>query len=248
MPSVFRCSGITSIHYLTLRNLWKTASSLGTHFLPGQRRPFHFLELSTGVYAFDHGVGVPHHLKSIDQIAAEAGYNTAFIGEAIGFITPFFGYGRNTQYSKNLMELSPWPGDTKRLSVFMKETGAESHESKGIWNQLRNYLLRTSNSELRRILATISRTLRFIQFYTTSNLANYRFKTRLHERFMVEIEEFFRGIFAPPQFVWIHSMITHEPYLPPANTVLGEPNKLSELQGTNEPCERMHRGAEITVH
>ena len=189
-------------------------------FATGPETPFSFPGIIAGAYASSCGVGISEHLKTIDQVTAESGYHTAFLGEAQGFLTPFFGYGRHISYSRNLLELSPAPADKKLEGVFMKK--AEPKGAKGRWNPLLNYVRRKSNSKLGGILATTSRTLKFIQLYTMSNPANYRFKTRLHERFMVELEEFFRRIFTPPQFVWIHSMVTHEPYLPYVNTRFSE--------------------------
>jgi arylsulfatase A-like enzyme len=204
----------------TLKRLMGEGVVFKNTFSTGPVTPISFPGIIAGVYAYDFGTRLSEHVKTIDQIAAEAGYNTAFIGEAQCFLSPFFGYGRNIHYSRDLLQFSTFGPDRNFTDVLMKKEALR--DPKGMWGKLQNRVSLQSGM-LSRIFYAATLIPTFLMEYTKSdNPASHRSKARLHNKFVAEIEEFVDGNFARPQFLWVHSMINHLPYLPAAGTRFSE--------------------------
>lgn len=184
-------------------------------FSVGPSTVFSFPAIIGGIFPYHFGFRFPRGVETIDTVLKEHGYNTALINEANALLTPFFGYGKNIDYQNHFLSLSHAAVDRRLEDTFLK--GRDEQKAKQHLKQ--RYLINKlyQNLDIKWIRA-IGRYLfglgRFIKLYLTRNTENFDERMKLHNEFRHEILSFIAERFCSPQFLWIHSMSNHLPYLP----------------------------------
>ena len=91
-------------------------------FSIGPVTKFSFPGIIAGIYPYHFGVGIDSHIETIGSVLKNNGYNTAFINESMGFLTPFFGYCKSLDYHNHFLHLSDCDVDKKftdRIRLFI---------------------------------------------------------------------------------------------------------------------------------
>ena len=187
------------------KKLKKTGIYFNNAFSIGPMTPFSFPGIIGSIYPYSYGIGISENIETIDSILKKQGYNTAFINEAQGFLTSFFGYCKDFDYYKDFLEYSYDKIDRN----FLKDNLSQSKNQSG--SRERRFLIKIHN-----ILGDEPK--KFINFLTTylsNNYDKYKNRKLLHEYFCTGILDFLTNKFKSPQFLWIHTIVNHLPYLPP---------------------------------
>ena len=86
------------------KKLKKTGIYFNNAFSIGPMTPYSFPGIIGSIYPYRFGIGISEGIETIDSILKKNEYNTAFINEAQGFLTRFFGYCKDLDYSKDFLE------------------------------------------------------------------------------------------------------------------------------------------------
>lgn len=184
-------------------------------FSVGPSTVFSFPAIISGIFPYHFGFRFPRGVETIDTVLKEHGYNTALINEANALLTPFFGYGKNIDYQNHFLNLSHVAIQRKLESMFLTGVGEQKAKQHLKQRHLINKLDKNLDIEWIRAIGRYLFSLgRFIKFYLTRNTENFDERMKLHNEFRHEILSFIAERFCSPQFLWIHSMSNHLPYLP----------------------------------
>ncbi|WP_048150738.1 sulfatase-like hydrolase/transferase [Palaeococcus ferrophilus] len=190
-------------------------------FSVGPNTFFAFPAIIGGVYPYHFGVGLPPQVPTMYSLLKRFGYNTALINESNALLTPYYGYGRGLDYQEHFLKLSPEKNDRNRTDVFLLK-----QKKKG--NTLQKQDITFKRSKLRKynLVYKLSKNLysmyRFFNLRFFDTTQRYTERRKLHQAFKAQIEEFITSKFKPPQFLWIHTIVNHLPYLPPNTDVFSE--------------------------
>jgi len=187
-------------------------------FSVGPGTVFSFPAIIGSIYPYHFGIGMEKGVKTIDIMLKGEGYNTAFINEANAFLSPFFGYGEGTDYQELFLSLSHSTWDRKSEGILLKTERRK--RDKG------DYLLKIykklPNNKLGNVIAHICRSCyrvyRFLDLSLSHHFETLQEREKLYNEFRGEITRFINYDFKSPQFLWIHTIINHLPYLPPEDT------------------------------
>ncbi len=198
-----------------LRGLVSRGVSFENAFSVGASTHFGFPGLIAGVYPYHFGIGLDKRVRSLPDVLKDEGYSTAFINEMNVLITPYFGYGLNLDYQQHFFSLPD-----SRDGTEMRDTLLEARQARaGLHTRMLDLL--------RRIYYSLS--IRWVRDFGVTCVNLYRFlslrfkegghtvagRRKLHGEFLNEILGFISERFGAQQFLWIHTVINHLPYLPP---------------------------------
>jgi len=186
---------------------------------------FAFPGIIAGVYPYHFGIGIDRNTKAIDELLKECGYNTAFINELNPLLTPYFGYGMNADYQKYILNLSQNEGRRRLEDTLLR--GGDAEKAKRalrqpyILNLLKRPYQKIDKSDIEWIRNFVKycwsayRFLRLFRLYLKKEAITFERRRKLYREFRNEVLDFINGHFQSPQFLWIHTVINHVPYLPP---------------------------------
>jgi arylsulfatase A-like enzyme len=198
-----------------LSQLKQHGASFENAFSIGPTTVFSFPGIVASVYPYYSGTKISQNIPTIDSMLKAAGYNTAFINESNALLTPFFGYGRNLDFQEHFLSLSHAAVDRELQDTFLEgrapRTSVRLELMKDLYRKLPGQRVR----RLARQLYGLTRLLRLRLRGSTESLRERRI---LHNAFRDGIAQFIDQDFKEPQFLWIHIMINHLPYLPPEAT------------------------------
>lgn len=211
-----------------LKKVTDNAVTFTNAFSVGPATVFSLPAIIGSIYPYHFGIGIERGIETISLALKREGYNTAFINEANAFLTPFFGYGEGIDYQELFLSLSHSTWDRKSEDTLLKRE--ETKKDK------KNYLLRMYGKLLKYKLGTIlADILRgcyqvycFLNLSLSRHFQNLQEREKLYDRFRGEITRFINYDFKSPQFLWIHTIINHLPYLPPEGTRF-TPNTVNRL-------------------
>lgn len=215
-----------------LKKLKENGVFFNNAFSVGPITTFAFPSILGSIYPYGYGIKIDKNIKTIDYILNKIGYNTAFINEAQAFLTPYYGYGRYNNYSKYFLNFSHKKIDRERSNIFLK--------GKNISNMKKNKLSLSSHlqdnirshfrerAQINIIYHIIYNSIKFLYFYLFKKFETYEERKSLHNLFINEIKNFINKKFKQPQFLWIHTIVNHLPYLPP-NTLKFSEKKINYL-------------------
>ena len=189
-------------------------------FSVGPATIYSFPGIIGSVYPYYFGVGINKNVDTIDSVLKNAGYNTAFINECNGFLTPFFGYCKNIDYQNHFLDLSHSKVDRKFGDVFLMKN--KSEKTRDPWQleyRLRKIFLRIVSAQF---IIKIARYLFNFFHFLRKNLTNkgqdFEHRTRLYNEFINDILSFISTRLGQPQYLWVHTIINHSPYFPLEST------------------------------
>jgi hypothetical protein len=151
------------------------------------------------------------------------------INESNALLSPFFGYGRNVDYQKHFLELSTDKHDRKFGHTLTKTDAAMKKDP---WKMQRLRVIAGNRIKLKllKIIGNYGLNLyRFIQSYILPNTINFNDRRRLYEAFKDDILSFINNEFISPQFMWIHTIVNHLPYLPPDDSSVFDIKEINYL-------------------
>jgi arylsulfatase A-like enzyme len=204
-----------------LRALRSQSASFENAFSTGPLTFFSFPGIVASVYSYHLGVGLHEGVKGIDELLRDHGFNASTIIEKNGFLGPFFGYALNAQY--HVCVLSPRQVTKVRQSesASLKRRG-KAKARHDIW---RHYPMAAVVQRLRPLWRGKKRTIaigkyflsavQFSKLQLTRKTASVEEDHETHRRFRDTVLDFIDSRFESPQFLWIHTMVNHAPYLPP---------------------------------
>lgn len=183
-------------------------------FSIGPTTHFAFPGIIAGVYPYHFGIGLDKNVTPIYDVLKGYGYNTALINDCNVLITPYFGYALNLDYQKHIFNLpSEERGAKLEDTLFGKQVKNIQPRMK-LLNVLRNLHSRLNIGWLQDLGVYCVNAYRFLKLRSTECLTLQRRRT-VYRDFLNEVLEFIGGRFSSPQFLWIHTVINHIPYLPP---------------------------------
>jgi len=204
-----------------LKTLRSQSASFENAFSIGPLTFFSFPGIVASVYPYHFGIRLDRSVKGIDEILASHGFNTATIIEKNAFLTPFFGYARRAQYHVCVLSPSQAMKHKQAQSARRKTRGTPKARA-DTW---RTYPLEGLVQRLRPLWRDKKRTIAIgrlllaaLQFYKlrlTRKTVRIKEHRETHRRFRDTLSEFIDSRFESPQFLWIHTMVNHAPYLPP---------------------------------
>lgn len=199
-------------------------------FSIGPSTCFSFPGIVGSVYPYHFGIGIDKNIKAIDDILKDYGYNTALINESNALLTPFFGYGKNIDYQKHFLNLSHADVDRRLRDTFLK--GRDNKIAKDHMKQTRiikRFYKKLNNKWIKNYGRYLFNVHKFLKLYLTDNTENFQERKRLYWGFKNEILEFIDKRFERPQFLWIHTIVNHLPYLPLENNDKFDVNEINYL-------------------
>jgi arylsulfatase A-like enzyme len=199
-----------------LKRLTAESVSFENAFSIGPSTFFAFPGIIGSVYPYSLGIGIDPNVKSIDEALKEQGYRTAQINECNALITPFFGYGRQTDYQKHFLNLSHADVDRKLVGTFLRAGGERQAKKALRWSYLLKRVYRRVDQTWVGALGRHgSHIARFVRLYLMTNTESFRERHKLYSEFRGEVLDFIGRQFESPQFLFIHSIVNHLPYFPP---------------------------------
>lgn len=206
-----------------LKVLKSQSISFENAFSSGPTTNFAFPGIIAGVYPYHFGIGIDKNVKAIDEILKTHGYNTAMINHANLLLTPYFGYGLHMDYLKHITNLPE--GEIRRKIEDTLLCGEQQEEATlPLWQlyspRLLNIIMKLQflwkrNRWMRSFGTYCLNAHRFLKLYYWRREGITLNKHReLYNSFRDEIFDFVNGRFSRPQFLWIHTVINHLPYLP----------------------------------
>jgi arylsulfatase A-like enzyme len=226
-----------------LARLKETGVSFENAFSVGANTAFAFPGILAGVYPYYFGTMISKNIRTIDSVLKDYIYNTAFINESNALLTPFFGYGRGLDFQEHFLSLSHAAIDRKRQDSFLKGTAPRMSLRRQFMRKLYGKL---PGQQIRSLAKQLYQFTKLSSLLLRANSESLRERRILHNTFRDRIVRFINQEFREPQFLWIHTIINHLPYLPPE-----ESNKFTErevnylnyrgLSGLLNPriCERL---------
>jgi len=202
-----------------LKRLRAESVSFDNAFSIGPSTFFAFPGIIASVYPHSFGIGIDNHVRSIDEVLKECGYRTAQINECNALLTPFYGYGRGTDYQQHFLNLSHVDADRKLVGTFMRRTGgADATRAQRQEYLMRRLYRKVDRTWIGKFGRDLSHLGKFLRLYLTSNTESFKERSELHRRFREELLEFISDRFQRPQFLFIHSIANHLPYFPPEDS------------------------------
>lgn len=212
-----------------LKELKNKCVSFENAFSVGASTTFSFPGIIGGVYPYHFGVGIDRHIKSIDEILRSYGYNTAIINESNAFLTPFFGYGKNVDWQNHFLNISHSKIDKRLEDTFMvavkggtKSINDNVLKRRDIFHRIYHTL---DNDRIKKWGKYYVGVYKFLKLCLIDNADNFQERNKLYYEFRNEVSEFVTGRFERPQFLWVHTIVNHLPYLP-----LEDCSKFSETE------------------
>ena len=193
---------------------------------------FSFPGIIGGVYPYHFGVGINKNIKAIDDILKDYGYNTAVINESNALLTPFFGYGKNIDYQKHFLNLSHADVDRRLGDTFLKgkdDKIVKNHLKQAQARIIKKFYKRLNNKWIKNYGKYIFNIFKFLKLYLIDNTENFKERKKLYDAFRNEILDFINERFERPQFLWIHTIINHQPYFPPEDSDKFNVNEINYL-------------------
>jgi len=219
-----------------LRSLKSQSVSFEHAFSVGPTTFFAFPGIIAGVYPYHFGIGIPRGVKSIDEVLKDHGYNTAQINHANVLLTPYFGYGIHIDNAKHVLNLPKGEFGSRIENTVFCRRGAE-REKYDLFQQYSPLMQRilsklrfiwTRSSFIRSCGKYCLSFLKFLRLYVgEEGRAGISIKRQrnLYYQFRDDVLEFINREFEAPQFLWIHTIINHMPYIPVENC-----NKFSDKE------------------
>ena len=193
---------------------------------------FSFPGIIGGVYPYHSGVGIDKNIKAIDDILKDYGYNTALINESNALLTPFFGYGKNIDYQKHFLNLSHADVDKRLGDTFLKgkdDKIVKNHLKQAQARIIKKFYKRLNNKWIKNYGKYIFNIFKFLKLYLIDNTENFKERKKLYDAFRNEILDFINERFERPQFLWIHTIVNHQPYFPSENSDKFSVNEINYL-------------------
>ena len=181
------------------------------------------------VYPYHFGNGIDKNIKAIDGILKDYGYNTAFINESCALLTPFFGYGKNIDYQKHFLNLSHADVDKRLENTFLGDNKIVEDRPLKRAALIHQIYEKSDNKWLKKCGKYFLGIYKFLRLYLTDNTESFQERKKLYFEFQNEILEFINERFERPQFLWIHTIVNHQPYLPLENSDKFSVNEIDYL-------------------
>ena len=202
----------------TFKKLKECGVSFENAFSIGPNTFFAFPGIISSIYPYYFGVGIPREIETIASLLKRKGYHTALINEANALLTPYYGYHKGIDYQEHFLNLSHDKRDRKLKEVFLrKNKGSEVRITNGrISSLITNIGFKIQRiTPLRKSLRAVYAPYKFFTLNVSNTTECYRERRILHEEFRAKIKWFISTKFKEPQFLWIHTIVNHLPYLPP---------------------------------
>jgi len=191
-------------------------------FSTGPMTPFSFPGIIGSLYAYPFKIGIRKNVETLDSFLSKIGYRTAFINESQAFLTPYFGYCKNVLHFVDFLELSHEIKDRKLKEHLLKKSSNINIKSFYLFDKIKSYFQNKPNSKIKKYLKLFDNFTKYVNLIIFKNYENIKERKILHDKFLNEIEFFIKKLFKEPQFLWIHTIVNHLPYLPPDDTNFSE--------------------------
>ena len=195
-----------------LSRLKEAGVSFENAFSVGPKSKFAFPGIAAGIYPYYFGVRISRNVQTIDGMLKDCRYNTAFINESNAELTPFFGYGRGLDLQEHFLSLSPNASDRKLQDTLLRES---AHDISLPIEPTRNLHMKLPGQRIRSLARQLYRFTNFLRLRLRANSHSLRERRILYNAFRDRIARFINEEFKEPQFLWIHTLVNHRPYLPP---------------------------------
>lgn len=202
-------------HLPNLARLKQDGVSFENAFSIGPWTAVSFPGIIASVYPYYFGTRLHTAVSTIDSMLKDSGYNTAFINECNALLTPFFGYGRGTDFQEHFLSLAHSAIDRKLQDTFLQ--GKAPHVLQPI-ELMKKVYRRLPGERIRGLSKQAYRVAKFLRLYFTDRTERLQERRKLHNAFREKIIQFISEGFEEPQFLWLHTIINHLPYLPPEAT------------------------------
>jgi arylsulfatase A-like enzyme len=202
-------------HLPNLAALKQDGVSFENAFSIGGHTALSFPGIVASVYPYYFGTRLPAGLPTIDTMLREGGYSTAFINECNALLTPFFGYGRGIDFQEHFLSLSHAAVDRKLQDTFLQ---GKAHHVVQPTELMKKIYRRLPGERIRGFSKRVYGVTKFLRLYFTGNTERMRERRKLHNAFRERIVDFIDEGFKEPQFLWVHTIVNHLPYLPPEAT------------------------------
>ena len=181
-------------------------------FSVGANTAFAFPGILASIYPYYYGTIINKNIQTIDVLLKDYGYNTAFINESNALLTPFFGYGRGLDFQEHFLSLSHAAIDRKREDSLLEGTSPRMPLRRQLMSKLYRKL---PGQQIPRLAKRLYQFTKLSSLLLRTNTESLRERRILHNAFRDRIVRFINEEFKQPQFLWIHTIVNHRPYLPP---------------------------------
>lgn len=212
-----------------MRNIVNNFASFENAFSVGSATFYAFPGIIGGIYPYNFGIGIDKNIKPIDDILKEYGYNTALINEANALLTPFFGYARNMDYQNHFLNLSHADVDRRLEDSFIGDDDFVEDRELKIFSYIREIYYNVDNELVKKGGKIFFGIFKFIRLYLSNNSECFEEREKLYSSFHSDILNFISEKFKQPQFLWIHTIINHQPYFPVQDTEKFTLNQINYL-------------------
>lgn len=202
-------------HLPNLAALKRDGVSFENAFSIGAHTALSFPGIVASVYPYYFGTRLPTGVSTIDTMLRDSGYNTAFINECNALLTPFSGYGRGMDFQEHFLSLAHSAVDRKIQDTFLE--GKAPHVLQPIELMTKVYR-RLPGERIRGFSKQVYKVAKFLSLYFTDKTEKLHERRKLHNAFRERIVQFIDEGFKEPQFLWLHTIVNHLPYLPPEAT------------------------------
>jgi arylsulfatase A-like enzyme len=217
-----------------LKALINNSAFFENAFSVGPSTFFAFPGIIASVYPYNFGIGIDRNVKAIDEVLKNYGYNTASVNEWNPLLTPYFGYCINTDYQRHLIDQCESEADRGLVDVVLDKRGVtEDKRQQKQFSRLKNMLIRLYRAiDIRLVKAPIDYCLgayRFYKLYVTGKKATINGSEKIYQQFRTDALGFINERFVSPQFLWIHTIINHLPYLPRLNNSIFSESEINRI-------------------
>lgn len=209
-----------------LKALAEKSAFFENAFSVGPTTFFAFAGMIGGTYPYHWGTGLHRPVRAVDEVLKNAGYRTGVLIELNPFLGRRFGYGSNADVqlgrdglveNADLDMFPPAPAGQGRNG---REARAWRHFDSpyalmGLVRKLRPLWER--NRVARMAGGCVLHAFRFVSEYGRGKGPRIDRARLDHGRFREHLAAFIKERFQAPQFLWIHTMVSHLPYVTPAN-------------------------------
>ncbi|MFC1970285.1 sulfatase-like hydrolase/transferase, partial [Chloroflexota bacterium] len=195
-----------------LSRLKEAGVSFENAFSVGANTAFAFPGILAGVYPYSFGTIISRNIQTTDVVLKDCGYNTAFVNESNALLTPFFGYGRGLDFQEHFLSLSHKAADRKRQDSALEGTAPRMSLRRELMRKLYGKL---PGQQIRSLAIQLYRFTNFLRLRLRANTESLRERRILYNAFRDRIVRFINEEFKEPQFLWMHTIVNHLPYLPP---------------------------------
>ncbi len=216
-------------------------------FSVGPHTSFAFPGIVGSIYPYHFGTNIDKNVKTIYSMLKERGYNTAFINESNAFLTPFFGYGKGLDYQEHFLSLSHDSTDRNLHDTLVCTDDSEdltgrkqkpfSLRFQEMVDRLKRIHAKLPAQQIHQPLAVYAHGLfQFLRLRLAVGSESLNERRKLFDAFQNKIREFANNNFVEPQFLWIHTIVNHLPYLPPDNTEQFDEKEINYLNYRGLSC------------